>query len=359
MKVAFVLPWISSFPIGGYKIVYEYCNRISELGFDVTIIYIYNYKSKKDWRNNLRKIKWLYAKIKSRQIEWFKIDNEIKQLKIFNYVDMQSFSFDAIFATAIETSFPISELPDICGEKFYLIQSWENWGGYSDNQVVESLELGLCNIVISKWLLDKCEEFNINASYIPNGLNLDFFKSYNDIESRNKYEVLMLGHNTESKGMKDGVEAAKIVKRRYPELRLKIFSASKLKNLDLLNDDWIEVIYNPSQYELLNLYNRASIFIAPSWLEGWGLTASEAMQCGCAVVATENGGHQNFAIDNSTALTVPIKSPISIAKRTEDLIENNQLRFKIARQGNSFIQKFEWNNSVSQLISLIKHKCTK
>lgn len=359
MKVAFVLPWISSFPIGGYKIVYEYCNRISELGFDVTIIYIYNYNNKKDWRNSLRRIKYLYVKIKSHQIEWFKINAKIKQLKLFHYSDIKSFSFDAIFATAIETSFPVFKLPYTCGEKFYFIQSWESWGEYTDNQVVESLRLGFHNVVISKWLLGKCQDFNINASYIPNGLNLDFFKSNNDIESKNKYEVLMLGHNTESKGMKDGVEAAKIVKIKYPDLKLKIFSASKIKNLDLLDDDWIEVINNPTQYELLSLYNRASIFIAPSWLEGWGLTASEAMQCGCAVVATENGGHQNFAIDNLTALTVPIRSPASIARKIEMLIENDELRFKIAGEGNRFIQQFKWCHSVDKLVMLINDKCSK
>lgn len=359
MKVAFVLPWISSFPIGGYKIVYEYCNRISELGFDVTIIYIYNYNNKKDWRNSLRRIKYLYFKIKSHRIEWFRINAKIKQLKLFHYSDIQSFSFDAIFATAIETSFPIAELPDTCGKKFYFIQGWENWGRYNDNEVIDSLKLGLLNIVISEWLLDKCRKLNISVKYIPNGLDFEAFRVNNDIELRDKYEILMLGHNENSKGMKDGIEAAKIVKYKYPNLRLKIFSASELRNLDLINNDWIEIIYNPSEDELLNLYNKASIFVAPSWIEGWGLTASEAMQCGCAVVATENGGHQNFAIDNLTALTVPIKSPASIARKIEMLIENDELRFKIAGEGNRFIQQFKWCHSVDKLVMLINDKCSK
>ena len=359
MKIAFVLPWISNFPIGGYKIVYEYCNRLNDLGFNITIIYTYNYRREKDWRNVLRRYRWFHSKIKNHKIAWFELNPEIKQLKVFNYSDIESFSFDAIFATAIETSFPIAELPDTCGKKFYFIQSWENWGRYNDDEVIESLKLGLLNIVISKWLLDKCREINISVKYIPNGLNFETFRVNNNIELRDKYEILMLGHNKNSKGMNDGIEAAKIVKYKYPNLQLKIFSASEIRNLDLINNDWIEIIYNPSEHELLNLYNKASIFVAPSWIEGWGLTASEAMQCGCAVIATENGGHQNFAIDNLTALTVPIKSPTSIAKKIEALIENDELRFKIAREGNKFIQRFQWHHSVNELSMLINDECSK
>ncbi len=39
MKITFVLPRISSVPIGGYKVVYEYANKLVQDGFKVAIYY--------------------------------------------------------------------------------------------------------------------------------------------------------------------------------------------------------------------------------------------------------------------------------------------------------------------------------
>ena len=40
MKIYFVLPQILRKPIGGYKIVYEYANRLSKEGHDIGILYL-------------------------------------------------------------------------------------------------------------------------------------------------------------------------------------------------------------------------------------------------------------------------------------------------------------------------------
>ena len=43
MKICFVLPINTNKATGGYKIVYEYANRLCDKGFDVSILYLNSY----------------------------------------------------------------------------------------------------------------------------------------------------------------------------------------------------------------------------------------------------------------------------------------------------------------------------
>jgi glycosyltransferase involved in cell wall biosynthesis len=111
--------------------------------------------------------------------------------------------------------------------------------------------------------------------------------------------------------------------------------------------DYISYLKNPSPDRLRRIYNEAAIFVAPSWVEGWGLPPAEAMACGGAVAATDNGGHREFAQHGVTALLSPVKDPSALADNILQLIQNKELRLSIARKGNAFIQNFTWDKSVS------------
>ena len=77
------------------------------------------------------------------------------------------------------------------------------------------------------------------------------------------------------------------------------------------------------------------------------------MICGCAVVCTDNPGHQEMAIHGKTALLSPIKDPKALASNIIQLIENDSLRYQIANNGHQFIQNFTWNDSYLQFKQLV------
>lgn len=39
MRITFCLPEISTVPTGGYKIIFEYANRLSERGHEITLVF--------------------------------------------------------------------------------------------------------------------------------------------------------------------------------------------------------------------------------------------------------------------------------------------------------------------------------
>ncbi len=48
--------------------------------------------------------------------------------------------------------------------------------------------------------------------------------------------------------------------------------------------------------------NISHIFISTSWWEGFGLPSLEAMACGCALILTDAGGVNEYAIANENCL---------------------------------------------------------
>ena len=39
MKISFVLPGVSRVPVGGYKMIFEYANRLCKRGHEITLIF--------------------------------------------------------------------------------------------------------------------------------------------------------------------------------------------------------------------------------------------------------------------------------------------------------------------------------
>ena len=246
---------------------------------------------------------------------------------------------DAYVATWWQTAELLASWRELKGERLYLIQHFEVWGGPED-EVRATWRAPLKKIVIAKWLRDIAHEEGQEAYYIPNGLDFDKFGCDIPIRNRSPFSVAMLFHDYDWKGSPDGLGALKTVKAIFPGLKVELFGVpDKPASLP----DWITYHQKPSQKMLRAVYNRAAIFLAPSWAEGWGLPPSEAMTCGAAVVATDIGGHREFCLEGQTALLAPAKSPEALAKQIIRLMDDNEMRIQIAEQGNKFIQQFTWD----------------
>jgi glycosyltransferase involved in cell wall biosynthesis len=69
------------------------------------------------------------------------------------------------------------------------------------------------------------------------------------------------------------------------------------------------------------------------------------MACGCAVVTTSNGGSDEYAIHGETALVSQPRDVDTMAAHIERLLRDDDERIRIARAGNAFVERFEWDRS--------------
>jgi len=330
-------------------VVYEYANRLHRRGHHVTVIHPRNIDAQRGPVETVKRRLWHYkVRAKNRPlISWFQVDAGVRLELVTDLRERMVPDGDAIFATAFETAFPVSEFSPNKGAKFYLIQSYETWNG-EEASVQASWRLPLHKVVISRRCLEQAASLGEAArtTYVPNGLDLQTFKLTAPIADRAALRVGMLAHPNEAKGMKDGVQALQIVKDRFPELQAVLFG-TEARSGEL--PGWIEYVRRPSQPELVAIYNSCRIFLNPSWTEGWGLSSAEAMACGCALVSADNGGVNEFAVEGENALIVPVKRPELLAERMIQLLLDDTLRSRIAFAGSRSMQNFTWDRAAESL----------
>lgn len=98
--------------------------------------------------------------------------------------------------------------------------------------------------------------------------------------------------------------------------------------------------------DLVELYNLATIFIMPSFYEGFGLPVLEAMQSGCPVITTREGSIGEVA--DSAAYFADPYDVDSLTKGLNELMVNKELREALSIKGISQAKKFTWKKTAEE-----------
>lgn len=349
MRLNFILPFFPIKPGGGCKIMYEYANRLAQKGYDVKVYHVatlpnmaYKYPH---WLRYLRNcILYLHSKP-----SWFTFHKDVQFKNIpcleDRYIRNADFSISTMWATAIE----LSKLRETTGRKINLIQDYELWIGNNKELLHSTYRLPIIHVTISDFLAEIVKkESGLNPYIIYNGIDNTVFKIKNDIEKRNPYSVSMLYSIEKRKGSWYGLKALEACHKVCPQLKVELFGVyPKPKGLP----SWIH--YNQNPKDLYSVYNSTAIFFTPSNNEGWGLPATEALFCGCALVCTDIKGHQAFAINKETCLTVQPQNVNDMTKKLLQLLLNNEERINLAYKGNSFVDKFKWDASIDKFCEVL------
>lgn len=353
LKITFVLPGQSGVPVGGPKVVYEYANCLSRKGHQVTVVHPARGCSREmhldDYvKNGIRYLQVLMGK-DFRPDRWFQVDPNVRLLCVPGLSEKWIPKGDVVIATAWLTAEWVSHYSADKGRGFYLLQHLETWSG-SEEKVYATWKAPLKKIVIAHWLFDIAKSLGEEAIYIPNGLNTDEFQMDVPPEERDPKRIIMLYHNADWKGSADGIEALSMVRTVEPGIRAVLFGVpARPASLP----EWVDYYQQPERHLLRALYNQAAIFVAPSWAEGWGLPPSEAMLCGAALVATDIGGHREFAFQEDTALLSPAKEPQRLADNILRLVHDSTLRMRLAMRGHEYIRQFTWELATKKLESTL------
>lgn len=361
MKITFILPGYPWRPVGGFRVVYEYANYLVARGHEVTVIHprrLPNWNPPPPpnfYRWLRRKAGHLHSHLRDLvlrpKVEWQPVDPKVKLFYVPTLDTRYISDADAVVATAWHTAEYVETYPPTKGEKFYLIQHYETWDGPKE-RVDATWKSSLHKIVIAKWLLALAEELGVqDVVYIPNAIDHKVFRLTRPIDDRPQ-QISMMFSQAEWKGPADGLRALSIIHKQFPEASAVLFGVGRRPSA---LPQWIQYVQNPPQDVLVNdIYNRSSIFLCPSWLEGWGLPGAEAMACGCALVSTDNGGVLDYAEHEKTALLSPPKNPEALAKNLLRVLEDDNLRIQLARAGHERIKEFTWDRSTDLLEQFLR-----
>jgi glycosyltransferase involved in cell wall biosynthesis len=352
LRITFVLPRTGEWPSGGLRIVYEHANYLSRRDHVVSVVHpgrLTKEPTRLDPVKNA--VRYALRKVDGRYTPnaWLNMDPRVRLLCVPSLAERFLPDGDVVIATAWETAEWVSRYSSAKGRGFYFIQHLETWNGPQE-RVLATWKTPLQKIVPSRWLVDIARGMGESAVYIPYGLDVDKFTITTPSAERRPTQLMMLYHNAEWKGCDDGLQALSLVRQEDPGMRVIFFGvpprAEKLP-------DWVEYHQSPSPELLRELYNRAAIFVAPSRTEGWGLTGCEALLCGAALAATDIDGHREFAFHGQTALTSPARAPGALAENILRLMNDSELRFRLASDGFDFVRQLTWERASASLEAVL------
>lgn len=103
-----------------------------------------------------------------------------------------------------------------------------------------------------------------------------------------------------------------------------------------------------TEEEIFHLYNLCKLYVFPSWHEGFGLPALEAMACGAPVIGA-NTSSLPEVIGLSDALFDPLNVE-SISEKMAYALENDAFRAELEKHGLQQAKLFSWDKSAERAI---------
>jgi glycosyltransferase involved in cell wall biosynthesis len=158
------------------------------------------------------------------------------------------------------------------------------------------------------------------------------------------------------KGIRFLVEAAAVLKPRFPDLKL-VVAGDGFERPDLIAlaeslgiaGDVTFLGWVPNS-ELPPYYRAAAVSVIPSLEEGFGIPAAEAMGCQTPVVASDAGGLPEVVEDGVTGLVVPRGDSAALANAIGTLLADPARRVQMGLAGRErALRLFDWDRTAEQL----------
>ncbi len=111
----------------------------------------------------------------------------------------------------------------------------------------------------------------------------------------------------------------------------------------------IDIIRITSDNQLVELYNRASVFLYSPINEPFGLALLEAMACGTPIVCVDEGGPSEIMINHVTGILCN-RNPQEFAEAIEELIDHKDLANQFGQQASEFVSRqWTWDHTANRL----------
>lgn len=194
------------------------------------------------------------------------------------------------------------------------------------------------------------------------GVDLNQYE-YNEEKNEN-IKVSMACRLLKDKGVFEYIEASKILKKKYLNVKFELYgdidihNPASLTNNDIENikKDGIVKVYGFSG-DIAKIFSDTNIVVLPSYREGLPKVLIEAAACGRAVVTTDVPGCRDAIECNITGLLCEVKNPKSLAEQIEKLIIDNHLRNSMGKEGRKLAEnEFDINKVVEKHFEIYEGK---
>lgn len=195
-----------------------------------------------------------------------------------------------------------------------------------------------------------------NALFLPNGVDLDFWRRDQNGRSGEMFTFLSVGRLEDQKGFDYLLEAVADLRRFQVAFRVIIAGDGTRRGVllercrDLGLAGTVEFVGGCSAERLRELYRHADAFVLPSVWEGFPLTILEAWAIGLPVVTTTVGSIAELCRDGHDALMVKPRRSDLLARAMRMVLSSDEMRRELIAGGTQKVQELYGLHRVSELL---------
>ena len=338
VKIVTLLPALLMEPSGGFRVHYEYANRLAARGHDVSVVH---------------RIQSLGPRLRARGrgvrslVWWFEFDPKVSLLVTSRFSIPRT---DVAILTDWTTAEALAALRSramVFAQVVYDYEFWMTANPGTRARMASAFRMPDLSIATSSSVASMLRDAGCTpAAMIPCAIDHGAFHLETELAARPPV-VGLIARPESFKRTDDAIRALDILRATH-EFRVLAIGRQRRPL-----PDWIEGWDAPNDEAMRAFYNRVAVFVLPSDYEGWGLPAAEAMACGAAVVTTRSGGVEDFAVHGENALLVPPRDPEALADAIASLLDDHDLRRRIAHRGAQTARQMSWDRSVDELEAIL------
>jgi len=170
------------------------------------------------------------------------------------------------------------------------------------------------------------------------GVNIDYFSPVPLPEK--PVSFLLIARLLWEKGIKEYVQAARVIRCKYPRTKFVMIGWSFEKIPAAIGPEQVELWKNEGLVEILGetgdvrpFIAEASVYVLPSYREGTPRTVLEAMAMGRPVITTDAPGCRETVIDGLNGFLVPVQDSTALAEAMKKFILEPDLISKMGSAG--------------------------
>lgn len=200
-------------------------------------------------------------------------------------------------------------------------------------------------------------KFNIKeVEWIPNAVDTEKFIP----PERSPAPVVAYVGKLESwKGIDTLIRCFEIIGKKLKDVEFLVVGTGSLEN-ELRKVKLSIKFLGYVPYERMpEIYQKASVLVLPSYMEGFPCTCVEALSCGVPVVATDVGDTREIVMDGETGFLAKPGDSELIASRIIEILKDDGLRGDLGKKGRAHVkQNFNYEVITEKIIEAYE-RCLK
>lgn len=193
------------------------------------------------------------------------------------------------------------------------------------------------------------------------GVNLDYYNP--QLPELTNIHFGMVARLLKEKGVREFVDAARIVKKIYPEINFSIAGAvddnpgglGRQQISDWESENIVEFLGQLS--DIKSYLGSLSVFVLPSYREGVPKSTQEAMSMGRAIITTDVPGCRETVVNGYNGYLIPPWDVNQLVVSMVSFIENPNLIISMGENSRKLAEsKFDENRATDSLVNIILSK---